>query len=164
MKNLRTRNNAKRREPTWGYAKGVDGINTWAAHSNAQISPPSGDRSYGIGTNLIDESSAGRPLATTQSLASGAYPHRSEQVVPMVFGFLDASASAVVRSYGQSLGPVQDVSPILVTGVVVVDVVTDSSYVMRGHARRAGHPRARPGAIARRRDQVGRRPPNHSAA
>jgi hypothetical protein len=46
--------------------------------------------------------------------------------------------SAVVRSYGQSLGPVQYVSPILATGVVVVDVVTDSRYVMRGHARRAG--------------------------
>ena len=53
---MTTRNNAKRRESTWGYAKGVDGINTWAARSNAQGSPPSGDRSYGIGTNVIDES------------------------------------------------------------------------------------------------------------
>ena len=50
-------------------------------------------------------------------------------------GLLSSTHSALVRWSGQSLGPVQYVSPILATGVVMVDVVTDSKYVMRGHAR-----------------------------
>ena len=50
----------------------------------------------------------------------------------MVFGLLEAfriSSGPFVRAEST----MQYVSPILATGVVMVDVVTDSKYVMRGH-------------------------------
>jgi len=41
---LATRDNAKVRETIWGYAKGVDGINTFVRRLNSMRRHPRGER------------------------------------------------------------------------------------------------------------------------